>query len=472
MIKNRLQFKVTMSAVTKFEDAIEAMVAEAPEGDPELHEMQLSALNSQLSDLQSQIEEFRALESMSVSTISFESIDQLPSALIKARIASGLTQGDLAARLGMKTQQIQRYEATDYESISFKNIVRIAEVMNLTLPEQLLVIDDRVDVSSFMSRLNATGFTDEFIEERLAPPGFNDDAEERIRRRQSIKIAERVGRILAKPVTEVLFGSGEKLTAQLSSGVRYKLPANVDSKSIDAYSVYVHYLALTLLDSGVLQSEFRSIDDPYALRALIIQDHGEVNFTAVIETLWGLGVGIMPLSDVGKFHAAIFTNENRRMIALKQRNRSLARWSFDVLHEYWHGVETEAEGDTAVIEHDDHSDDDSERTANQFASAVLLGPEADDMAAEAITRSGNSVPKLKTAVIRVASERDTDVAVLANYLAHRLSDSGTDWWGVASSLQVKTPDPFQVCRSALISRIQYPEIAPDDYKLLLLAIHD
>ncbi len=32
--------------------------------------------------------------------------------LVQARIASGMSQTDLAERLGMKPQQVQRYEAT------------------------------------------------------------------------------------------------------------------------------------------------------------------------------------------------------------------------------------------------------------------------------------------------------------------------------------------------------------------------
>ena len=51
----------------------------------------------------------------------------LPSMLIKARIARGLSQKDLAERVGLKEQQIQRYEATDYATA---NLARIKEVVN------------------------------------------------------------------------------------------------------------------------------------------------------------------------------------------------------------------------------------------------------------------------------------------------------------------------------------------------------
>lgn len=49
--------------------------------------------------------------------------------LIVARIAKGYSQRDLAWRLGIKEQQIQRYEADRYNSISLKNYARVAALL-------------------------------------------------------------------------------------------------------------------------------------------------------------------------------------------------------------------------------------------------------------------------------------------------------------------------------------------------------
>ena len=54
-------------------------------------------------------------------------VAELPTILIKARIAQDLRQKDLAEQLGLKDQQIQRYEATDYATAS---LTRIKEVAN------------------------------------------------------------------------------------------------------------------------------------------------------------------------------------------------------------------------------------------------------------------------------------------------------------------------------------------------------
>jgi transcriptional regulator with XRE-family HTH domain len=50
--------------------------------------------------------------------------------LIRARISAGLSQRELAARLGLKEQQIQRYEATNYETASLRRVLEIAAALN------------------------------------------------------------------------------------------------------------------------------------------------------------------------------------------------------------------------------------------------------------------------------------------------------------------------------------------------------
>lgn len=52
-------------------------------------------------------------------------------ALIVARIACGHSQKELARRLGLKEQQIQRYEADRYRSISLSNYKRVAHVLGV-----------------------------------------------------------------------------------------------------------------------------------------------------------------------------------------------------------------------------------------------------------------------------------------------------------------------------------------------------
>lgn len=53
--------------------------------------------------------------------------------LIVARIAKGYSQRDLAWRLGVKEQQVQRYEADRYSTISLKNYARVAALLGVQI---------------------------------------------------------------------------------------------------------------------------------------------------------------------------------------------------------------------------------------------------------------------------------------------------------------------------------------------------
>ncbi len=51
--------------------------------------------------------------------------------LIQARIAQGLTQHQLASKLKLKEQQIQRYESEVYASANIRRLAEIADILNL-----------------------------------------------------------------------------------------------------------------------------------------------------------------------------------------------------------------------------------------------------------------------------------------------------------------------------------------------------
>ncbi len=84
-----------------------------------------------LGDLETELAEYDALHDATL--IEATGIEQLPTALIRARIASGLSQRELAERVGLKEQAIQRYETTDYAGASFARLVAIAEALGLTI---------------------------------------------------------------------------------------------------------------------------------------------------------------------------------------------------------------------------------------------------------------------------------------------------------------------------------------------------
>ena len=141
MIKNDRQYRIAKSQAVKLE---QALARPEKRGDstkvhPLLLKAQSEALRSQLADLRSEIKQYDLLRSGKRTTLNVKSLDNLPQALIQGRIAAGLSQKELAARLGLKEQQIQRYEATDYASASLTRVCEVARSLGLKLKAEASV---------------------------------------------------------------------------------------------------------------------------------------------------------------------------------------------------------------------------------------------------------------------------------------------------------------------------------------------
>jgi ribosome-binding protein aMBF1 (putative translation factor) len=134
MIKNERQYRLTKTQAEKFVRALEQLStrsAQTAAVHPLLRKAEEDALRSQLADLDAEMQEYDALRTGKRTVLRISSLDELARALIQARIASGLSQKELAERLGLKEQQIQRYEATDYVSASLARLIKIARALGL-----------------------------------------------------------------------------------------------------------------------------------------------------------------------------------------------------------------------------------------------------------------------------------------------------------------------------------------------------
>ena len=93
---------------------------------------QVDAVSSQLADLEAELREYEAVREGEVQDGRVEcGRPTCPALLIKARIAQGLSQRELANRLGLKEQQIQRYEATDYATAKWSRIREVAGALSM-----------------------------------------------------------------------------------------------------------------------------------------------------------------------------------------------------------------------------------------------------------------------------------------------------------------------------------------------------
>jgi len=145
MIKNERQYRISRTAAERFETALRTLAERPSQAGPRdiLDQAEEDGLRSQLEDLREQISEYEALRSGAVTVFPTASFGDLPRTLIKARIARGLTQKQLATELGLKEQQVQNYEATDYASASFDRLRRVIRVLGVEVREEASLARER-----------------------------------------------------------------------------------------------------------------------------------------------------------------------------------------------------------------------------------------------------------------------------------------------------------------------------------------
>ncbi|MBE9249352.1 helix-turn-helix domain-containing protein [Dolichospermum sp. LEGE 00240] len=142
MILNERQYMITKAEIKKFQSAIENLKKKVPPEDNEneklRHQSYLGSLNGQLEELLDQVEEYENLKARKIHRLECKSLEELPEALIKARIFRGLTQEQLAKILNVKEQQVQRDEANMYANSSFTKILKVQRALDIEIREEVI----------------------------------------------------------------------------------------------------------------------------------------------------------------------------------------------------------------------------------------------------------------------------------------------------------------------------------------------
>jgi ribosome-binding protein aMBF1 (putative translation factor) len=139
MIQNEREYKITKAQADKFSEALIAFEKNPPEGHPKMRKAYKDAMQSQLGELQVQLSDYDALKRGKSKALPIASLDELPKVLIQARIAAGLSQRELGEQLGLKEQQIQRYEATLYRSASLTRLLGVAHALGIRLDGRVVL---------------------------------------------------------------------------------------------------------------------------------------------------------------------------------------------------------------------------------------------------------------------------------------------------------------------------------------------
>lgn len=478
MIKNERQYRITKAQSGKFENTL-ARLRAAPADKrvhPKLQKAQIDALQSQLSDLLAEIEQYEALRDGKRKVLPINSVDDLPRALIQARIASGMSQEDLAHRLSLKEQQIQRYEATDYEAASLARVSEVAKALGLQIKEDVLLPGIEFSVANLLKRLSGAGLDRNFVLRRLLPRPYLWQSPEPSEGGQEVVLetVEGLHRIYGWSPA-ILSGSAPLvLHSTASATARFKLPARIRESSLAPYVMYAQYLSLLAIQATPQIRPEPLSDDPQTVRSEIIEKFGELSFESVLRFVWTRGIVVLPLNDSGAFHGACWRFKGRNVIVLKQRTRSAARWLHDLLHEYLHAARNPDLEEHPVIEEAEMSPErrnsDEEQAASSFAGNVVLDGRAEDLAQECVKAAKGKVESLKGVVPKIAQKAGVPVDALANYMAFRLSLQGINWWGTATNLQAEGISLECTPRELLLEQAQLGLLNPVDRDLLMRAL--
>lgn len=482
MISNERQYRITKARLEEFERGLSAL-EKTPQEDKAWQAVQRDAISGQLEDLKRDVREYESLQTRGLGALEVLSFEDLPIALVQARIASGLTQRELADKLRLKEQQIQRYEATGYSSASLERVREVIDALGLKLSKGVFLPSTRISFSQFLKRANQLGLSNEFLSRRILPTHLSsvNELEHRLsdseKQTVALQAAARMERVFSVP-THLLFSDEQlHLPSHILASARFKVPANADRQKVNAYAVYAHYLALLVLHCTRDLKVKPIPEDPKEIYDAIVTTYGDLTFKNCVRYVWSLGIPVLPLQDSGGFHGACWRVNGRNVIVLKQVAASSGRWTVDLFHETKHATQRPDDPNFAVVEtfeEDQQDESDEEAEATDFGVDVALANKADDIAHECVSKSQGKLQLLKSVVPSVAARHNVRTDVLANYVAHRLSEEqGQNWWGTAQNLQDVSVNPWMEARDVLIEHVgNCTSLNPMDWSLLNQALSE
>ena len=246
MIKNERQYQLSKAQIREFESASAAADQAGTEADihPRLAAAQRDAIRSQIEELNHEVREYEAIKSGKLMNFEAQSLDDLPLLLVKARIARGITHKELAGRLGVKEQQVQRWEVNDFAGASLENLRAIADALGVVLMQQLFIPGREVNAKTFLDHLSQAGLQTDFLLRRIMPIQVADAFRSgKATLKEIIHAAGTVAKVFELDIKNLLELAAPKFNFPLVAATRFKLPARLNKQAVTGYTIYAHYLA-------------------------------------------------------------------------------------------------------------------------------------------------------------------------------------------------------------------------------------
>jgi DNA-binding Xre family transcriptional regulator len=132
MIKNEKQYKISKKYLAQIKTQIKE-ISEDKTQNPLRNQLILASLTNAKSEVEKELMTYESLKGDRKYILKERTIGDLPLLLIEYKIMSGLTQKEFSSKLGLKEQQLQRYEADNFKSVTFKNLLKFIHILGLEI---------------------------------------------------------------------------------------------------------------------------------------------------------------------------------------------------------------------------------------------------------------------------------------------------------------------------------------------------
>lgn len=378
MITNEKQYRSTRAQMARFEEALAALdVIGQPQLPPVLLKAQREALTSQLEELREEADLYDRLRAGQVTSFAAESLADLPDILIQARIARGLSQRELGQYMGVKEQQIQRYEAERYRTASLDRLVEVSDALGVQIAKRAELVGDPA-----MGSLDPNAWQAFPVAEMYKRGWFEDFA-------GSLADARKAASQL---VPAFLRGTHGLSAAPALHRKSVRASGQVHEAAIIAWEARVRRLA----DRDPPQERFEParLDDAWVagLVALTLGPDGPVR---TVEYLRCVGIALVVekhLPSTLLDGAALATLEGYVIVALTLRHDRLDNFWFTLFHEIGHLRFHIGQGYASIFDDTEApAVSDIEAEADLFAQEALLPAEKWALGVSRFTRTEQAV---------------------------------------------------------------------------------
>lgn len=432
MIRNEKQYAVTRSWIRDFEHSVSVLDEKLRCNSDPLVELERDGLRGQLGDLKDEMKEYELLRSGNAGAVQCD-LEDLPGTLVRRRISLGLSERDVAERVGLNERDVQEYERTGYERASYDMLMGILSA----LPDgdgDEVTRWTAADFEGALDRLSRVGLDGKFLARHVLyePAAALGGG---MREHSKPKLLARLGTLFGWTSRQVLGGG------QLS----FEPAAHPRGRDVDPglHVAYARGMARILGKAAPRRAASGGPASPGILESMADRlaecqaelprggGHGAPSgsaagraclpsFALLVKCAWDSGIPVLRLGSLA-FRSACFRGDGPAVVVLSGDRTDETGLMLDLLR----GVYRAGAGGECV--HTGRAPGRMRDTsADEFAYAVLLGGDADRMFRECMSlcaeRGGgpDCPPVLGESVARVAGRGGVRPDSLACYVMHRL----------------------------------------------------